>query len=60
MASTPSAILFISLAANYDWRNNWKSWAEVTGRFYSTTITNSPMINENSIAELTVGFSYSF
>lgn len=55
-----SAIPFVSVAANYDWNNNWNSWAEVTGRFYSSTITNSPMVNKNAIAELTVGFSYNF
>ncbi|MGX5056684.1 MipA/OmpV family protein [Enterobacter asburiae] len=55
-----SAIPFVSLAANYDWQNNWNSWAELTGRLYSSTLTGSPMVNKNAIAELTAGFSYSF
>lgn len=55
-----SAIPFVSLAANYNWQKNWNTWAEVTGRFYSSTLTDSPMVNKNAIAELTFGFSYDF
>lgn len=55
-----STIPFVSLAANYDWQNNWNGWAEITGRLYSSTITDSPMVNKDAIAELTVGVSYSF
>ncbi|MCK6964545.1 MipA/OmpV family protein [Enterobacter bugandensis] len=55
-----SVIPFVSLAANYDWQNNWNSWVEATGRFYSSTITDSPMVNKKTIAEMTVGFSYNF
>ncbi|WP_336993377.1 MipA/OmpV family protein [Lelliottia amnigena] len=51
---------FVSLAANYNGQKNWNTWAEVTGRFYSSTLTDSPMVNKNAIAELTVGFSYDF
>ncbi|SNY61055.1 MipA/OmpV family protein [Enterobacter sp. CC120223-11] len=55
-----SMIPFVSLAANYDWHNGLNTWAEMTGRFYSSTITDSPMINKDAIAELTLGFSYGF
>lgn len=55
-----SMIPFVSLATNYDWQNNWNTWAEITGRYYSSTLTDSPMINKNAIAELTLGFSYAF
>jgi outer membrane scaffolding protein for murein synthesis (MipA/OmpV family)/uncharacterized membrane protein HdeD (DUF308 family) len=55
-----SMIPFVSLAMNYDWQNRLNTWTELTGRFYSSTITDSPMVNKNAIAELTVGFSYDF
>jgi outer membrane scaffolding protein for murein synthesis (MipA/OmpV family) len=55
-----SVIPFISLAANYSWYKRWNIWAELTGRYYSGTITKSPMVNKSAIAEFTLGFSYDF
>ncbi len=51
---------FMLVGFNYDWKNSWNTWGQVTQRFYPHTVTASPLVNRQSVTELTLGVSYSF
>ncbi|NUU64551.1 MipA/OmpV family protein [Enterobacteriaceae bacterium BIT-l23] len=55
-----SYVPYLQLAMNYAWTPRWNTWGEITGRFYPSTIRNSPMVNKNGVVELTIGASYTF
>lgn len=55
-----SLVPYLQLAMNYAWSKKWNTWGEITGRFYPSTISDSPMVNKNGVTELTVGLSYTF
>lgn len=51
---------FLSVGFNYDWGNNWNTWGQVMQRFYPHAVTSSPLVNRESVTELTLGISYDF
>lgn len=55
-----SYVPYLQLAVNYAWSKQWNTWSEITGRFYPSTISDSPMVNKRDVTELTVGVSYTF
>lgn len=55
-----SYVPYLQLAMNYAWSKQWNTWGEITGRFYPSTISDSPMVNKHGVTELTLGISYTF
>lgn len=55
-----SYIPYIQLAMNYAWSPQWNSWGMVTARFFPSTISASPMVNNHGVREVTLGITYSF
>ncbi|MFV5944116.1 MipA/OmpV family protein [Klebsiella pneumoniae] len=54
-----SFVPYLQLSGNYSFTNSLNLWGALTGRFFPSTIRNSPMVNQNTAIELTIGFSYS-